>query len=66
MFKLGGQCYIGMRFATNLVSNGYCDGVNMWLTLSIRMSFSTCTCQLLGNTWPSHGYLCNYYASSGL
>jgi hypothetical protein len=41
---------IGMKFATKMVSNGYCGGVNMWLTLSIRMSFSTCTCQLLGNT----------------
>ncbi len=33
--------YIGMQFAIEMVSNDYYCGVNTWLTLSTRMSFST-------------------------
>jgi hypothetical protein len=37
-----------MKFAIEMVSNGYCCGVDMWLTFSTKMSFFTCTCGVFG------------------
>jgi hypothetical protein len=34
-------------FPIKMVKNGYCCGVNMWLSLLTVISFSTCTFQLL-------------------
>jgi hypothetical protein len=33
-------------FPTKMVKNGYCCGVNMWASLSIAISFLTCTFRL--------------------
>jgi hypothetical protein len=35
--------YSYMWFAIEIVSNGYYYGVDTWLTISIKMSFLTCS-----------------------
>jgi hypothetical protein len=46
-----------MWFAIELVSNGYCCVVDIWLTFSTIMSFLTCTYQffqfVVEKTFPS-------------
>jgi len=39
------QLYWWMSISIEMVKNSYYYGVNMWLSLSSAMSFSTCTCE---------------------
>ncbi len=57
-----------MWFVIEIVSSGYCCDVDMWLTLSTKMSFSIYTCWLFWfigekNISQLQKIFCNYTCS---